>query len=470
MDMTIGSRLKKAVNVFLNRDPTEYRTNVITYSNGGYRPDRRRLTRGKDRTIVNTIFNRIALDVASVNILHCKTEDGKFESVIKSGLNECLNLDANMDQTGRAFVQDIVVSMFDEGCVAIVPVDTDIDPKNSTTFDILSMRTGKVVEWYPDSVKVNVYNQKTMKRENVIISKSKVAIVENPFYSVMNEPNSTLSRLLNKLALLDMIDDQNCSGKLDLIIQLPYSVKSPTRKSQANDRVNDIEDQLKNSKYGIAYIDGTEKVTQLNRPLENNLMKQVEYWTNLLFSQLNMTQSILDGTADESTMTNYYARTIEPIISSITDEMKRKFLSKTARTQGQSIEYFIDPFRLIPPKDLAEIADKFTRNEIMTSNEFRQIIGRKPSDDPRADLLRNRNLNHPEDLNSNTAPAETSVDTENSTVDDYNMQNQNVLDNDNQDKTEFTEQELSDIYNTFTDEQKDAIDYIVINILKEKNI
>lgn len=470
MDMTIGSRLKKAVNVFLNRDPTEYRTNVITYSNGGYRPDRRRLTRGKDRTIVNTIFNRIALDVASVNILHCKTEDGKFESEIKSGLNECLNLDANMDQTGRAFVQDIVVSMFDEGCVAIVPVDTDINPKDSTTFDILSMRTGKVVEWYPDSVKVNVYNQKTMKRENVIISKSKVAIVENPFYSVMNEPNSTLSRLLNKLALLDMIDDQNCSGKLDLIIQLPYSVKSPTRKSQANDRVNDIEDQLKNSKYGIAYIDGTEKVTQLNRPLENNLMKQVEYWTNLLFSQLNMTQSILDGTADESTMTNYYARTIEPIISSITDEMKRKFLSKTARTQGQSIEYFIDPFRLIPPKDLAEIADKFTRNEIMTSNEFRQIIGRKPSDDPRADLLRNRNLNHPEDLNSNTAPAETSVNTVDPTVDDYNIQNQNVLNNDNQDKTEFTEQELSDIYNTFTEEQKDAIDYIVINILKEKNI
>jgi len=453
MDMTIGSRLKKAVNVFLNRDPTEYRTNVITYSNGGYRPDRRRLTRGKDRTIVNTIFNRIALDVASVNISHCKTVDGQFESEINSGLNECLNLNANMDQTGRAFIQDIVVSMFDEGCVAIVPVDTDINPKNTTTFDILSMRTGKIVEWYPDNVKVNVYNQKTMKRENVIISKSKIAIIENPFYSVMNEPNSTLSRLLNKLALLDMVDDQTCSGKLDLIIQLPYSVKSATRKSQANDRVSDIEDQLKNSKYGVAYIDGTEKVTQLNRPLENNLMKQVEYWTSMLFSQLSITQAILDGTADEATMTNYYARTIEPIIASITDEMKRKFLSKTARTQGQSIEYFIDPFRLIPPKDLAEIADKFTRNEIMTSNEFRQIIGRKPSDDPKADQLINSNLNHPEEQ-SNMLP--------------YN-QNEPVTNQENEQPSgEMTPERAQTIFESLDETQQQAMYVIIGEILNDE--
>ncbi len=461
MDTTIGSRLKKAVNVFLNRDPTEYRTNVITYSNGGYRPDRRRLTRGKDRTIVNTIFNRIALDVASVNISHCKTTDGKFESEIKSGLNECLKLDANLDQTSRAFIQDVVVSMFDEGCVAVVPVDTDINPNNSTSFDILSMRTGKITEWYPDSVKVNVYNQKTMKRENVIISKSKVAIIENPFYSVMNEPNSTLSRLLNKLALLDMVDDQTCSGKLDLIIQLPYSVKSATRRSQANDRVVDIEDQLKNSKYGIAYIDGTEKVTQLNRPLENNLMKQVEYWTSMLFSQLNMTQGILDGTADEATMTNYYARTIEPIIAGITDEMKRKFLSKTARTQGQSIEYFIDPFRLIPPKDLAEIADKFTRNEIMTSNEFRQIIGRKPSNDPKADQLINSNLNHPEESN-NTLP-----DNQNEPTND--QENEPINGQENEPVSgEMSEEEAQAIFESLDEKQQQAMYVIIGEILNDE--
>lgn len=397
MDMTIGSRLKKAVNVFLNRDPTDYKSNVISYSNGYYRPDRTRLTRGKDRSIINTIFNRIALDVASVKVSHCKTKNGKFEYEIDSDLNECLNLGANLDQTARAFMQDVVMSMFDEGCVAIVPIDTNINPNTSSSFDIMSMRTGKVVEWYPNNVKINVYNQKTMKKEDIIISKSKVAIIENPFYSVMNEPNSTASRLTNKLSLLDTVDDQACSGRLDLIVQLPYSVKSTTRRSQANERVTDIEDQLKNSKYGIAYIDGTEKVTQLNRPVENNLMKQIEYLTSMLFSQLSMTQAILDGTADSDTMTNYYARTIEPIIAAITIEMKRKFLSQTARTQGQSIEYFIDPFRLIPPKDLAEIADKFTRNEIMTSNEFRQIIGRKPSDDPKADQLINSNLNHPEE-------------------------------------------------------------------------
>lgn len=459
MDTTIGSRLKKAFNVFLNRDPTEYRTNIITYSNGSYRPDRLRLSRGRDRSIVNTIFNRIALDVASVDIIHCKTKDGRFQSEIKSGLNECLSLDANLDQTGRAFIQDVVVSMFDEGCVVLVPIDTDINPKNSSSFDILSMRTGKVVEWYPDNVKINVYNQKTMKKENIIISKSKVAIVENPFYSVMNEPNSTLSRLMNKLSLLDMVDDQTCSGKLDLIIQLPYSIKSETRRNQANDRVIDIEDQLKNSKYGIAYIDGTEKVTQLNRPLENNLMKQVEYWTSMLFSQLNMTQAILDGTADESTMTNYYARTIDPIVAAIVDEMKRKFLSKTARTQGQSIEYFIDPFRLIPPKDLAEIADKFTRNEIMTSNEFRQIIGRKPSDDPKADQLINSNLNHPEEGQNINPAQDTNQDTD--TDEETTPQNE-------QESGDMSPDEAQSIFESMSATQQQAVYTIIGEILDDE--
>lgn len=457
MDMTLGSRFKKAINVFLNRDPTEYKTNVFTYSNGNYRPDRPRITRGKDRSIINTIFNRIALDASSIQIVHCKTENGEFKEEIDSGLNECLNLSANLDQTGRAFIQDVIISMFDEGCIAIVPVDTDINPKNTSSFDILSMRTGKIVEWYPDKIKVNVYNQKTMKRENIIISKNNVAIIENPFYSVMNEPNSTLSRLMEKLSLLDMTDEQLCSGKLDLIIQLPYSVKSQTRKEQANDRILNIEDQLKNSKYGIAYIDGTEKVTQLNRPLENNLLKQVEYWTSMLFSQLNITQTILDGTADESTMTNYYARTVEPIVSAIKDEMKRKFLTKTARTQGQSIEYFIDPFRLIAPKNLAEIADKFTRNEIMTSNEFRQIIGRKPSDDPRANQLINKNLNHNENI------YDTGLNSES---------NQNGQETEQ--TTEPTNDEMSvnqaqQIFNSLNDTQKQAMYVIIDEILEEEN-
>lgn len=456
MDMTIGSRFKKAVNVFLNRDPTEYKTNIFTYSNGVYRPDRPRLTRGKDRSIVNTIFNRIALDASSIQMVHCKTENGEFKEEIDSGLNECLNLSANLDQTGRAFMQDVVMSMFDEGCVTIVPVDTDINPKNTTSFDILSMRTGKIVEWYPDKVKVNVYNQKTMKREDIIISKNKVAIVENPFYSVMNEPNSTLSRLMEKLSLLDMTDEQTCSGKLDLIIQLPYSVKSQTRKEQANDRISNVEDQLKNSKYGIAYIDGTEKVTQLNRPLENNLMKQVEYWTRMLFSQLNMTQEILDGTADESTMTNYYARTVEPIVAAIKDEIKRKFLTKTARSQGQSIEYFIDPFRLIPPKDLAEIADKFTRNEIMTSNEFRQIIGRKPSDDPRANQLLNKNLNHNEQTYNNGTDEQ---------IDQNGQETEQIVEPTNE---KMTTDQAQQIFSQLDNVQKQAMYIIIGEILDEE--
>ena len=456
MDMTLGSRFKKAVNVFLNRDPTEYKTNVFTYSNGSYRPDRPRLTRGKDRSIINTIFNRIALDASSIQMVHCKTENGEFKEEIDSGLNECLNLSANLDQTGRAFMQDVVISMFDEGCVTIVPVDTDVNLKNTSSFDILSMRTGKIVEWYPDNVKVNVYNQKTMKRENIIISKNKVAIVENPFYSVMNEPNSTLSRLMEKLSLLDMADEQTCSGKLDLIIQLPYSVKSQTRKEQANDRISNVEDQLKNSKYGIAYIDGTEKVTQLNRPLENNLMKQVEYWTRMLFSQLNMTQEILDGTADESTMTNYYARTVEPIVAAIKDEIKRKFLTKTARSQGQSIEYFIDPFRLIPPKDLAEIADKFTRNEIMTSNEFRQIIGRKPSDDPRANQLLNKNLNHNEQTYDNGTDKQ---------IDQNGQETEQIVEPTNE---EMTTDQAQQIFSQLNNVQKQAMYVIIGEILDEE--
>lgn len=456
MDMTLGSRFKKAVNVFLNRDPTEYKTNVFTYSNGSYRPDRPKLTRGKDRSIINTIFNRIALDASSIQIVHCKTENGEFKEEIDSGLNECLNLSANLDQTGRAFIQDVVISMFDEGCVTIVPVDTDINPENKSSFDILSMRTGKIVEWYPDNVKVNVYNQKTMKRENIIISKNKVAIVENPFYSVMNEPNSTLSRLMEKLSLLDMADEQTCSGKLDLIIQLPYSVKSQTRKEQANDRISNVEDQLKNSKYGIAYIDGTEKVTQLNRPLENNLMKQVEYWTRMLFSQLNMTQEILDGTADESTMTNYYARTVEPIVAAIKDEIKRKFLTKTARSQGQSIEYFIDPFRLIPPKDLAEIADKFTRNEIMTSNEFRQIIGRKPSDDPRANQLLNKNLNHNEQTYNNGTDEQ---------IDQNGQETEQIVEPTNE---EMSTDQAQQIFSQLNNVQKQAMYIIIGEILDEE--
>lgn len=392
--MNFADRLKNSWNAFMNRDPTN---RYQEYGNGSYhRPDRIRLTRGNDRSIVTSVFNRIALDVAAITIKHCKLDDnGRFNEEVKSTLNDCLSIETNLDQTPRAFLQDAVMSMFDEGSVALVPVDTSVDPNNTNSFDILTMRTGKIITWYPDKVKLSVYNERNGKREEIIMDKRKVCIIENPFYAVMNESNSTLQRLMRKLVLLDTVDEQASSGKLDLIVQLPYTVKSEARRKQADDRRADIEKQLAGSKYGIAYIDGTEKVTQLNRPIENNLMKQIEYLTNLLYSQLNITASVLDGTADEKTMLNYNNRTIEPIVSAFVDEMKRKFLTKTARTQKQTILFFRDPFKLVPVNNLAEIADKFTRNEIMTSNEFRQVVGMKPSNDPKADQLVNANISQP---------------------------------------------------------------------------
>ena len=397
MENTIGSRLKHAWNAFVNnRDPTGYYQD--TGPGYSYRPDRPRLTRGNERSIVTSVYNRIALDVSAINIQHCKLdENGRFVSTMNTKLNKCLNLEANIDQTGRAFIQDIVMSMLDEGCVAIVPVETTIDPKITESYDILSMRTGKILEWFPRHVRVRLYDERTGQKEDIVLPKSTIGIVENPLFAVINEPNSTMQRLIRKLSLLDVTDEQTASGKLDLIIQLPYIIKTDARRQQAEQRRKDIEMQLAGSKYGIAYTDGTEKITQLNRSLENNLMKQVEYLTNLLFSQLGITQTILDGTADEKTMLNYYSRTIEPIIAAIVDEMKRKFLSKTARSQNQSIMFFRDPFKLVPVNDIAEIADKFTRNEILTSNEIRQIVGFKPSDDPKADQLINSNLNQPDE-------------------------------------------------------------------------
>ena len=392
MPNSLGSRLKHAWNAFTSRDPTyenSYSTQVSYY-----RPDRTRRTITNEKSIITAVLNRIALDAASVEIRHSRLDDnGRFSEEINSGLNNCLSLSANIDQTGRAFLQDAYMSMLDEGCVAIVPVDTSIDPRYSNSYEIETMRTGKIVQWYPQHVKVRLYNDRKGEQEEVMLPKSMVAIVENPFYEVMNKPNSTMQRLARKLNLLDVVDEQSSSGKLDLIIQLPYVIKSEARRKQAEDRRKDIEQQLSGSKYGIAYTDGTERITQLNRPIENNLQKQVEYLTNMLFSQLGMTQSILDGTADDKTMLNYNNRIIEVIVAAMVDEMKRKFLTKTARSQGQSISMFRDPFRLAPVSDIAEIADKFTRNEIATSNEIRQIIGWKPSKDPSADELRNKNLN-----------------------------------------------------------------------------
>lgn len=391
MELTIGSRLKHAWNAFLNRDPTVY------YKNAGmgrsYRPDRKRLTRGNEQSIVTSVYNRIALDTAAINIQHVRLdENNRFISGIVSGLNRCLTLEANIDQTNRSFIQDVVMSMLDEGSVAIVPVDTTFDPDITGSYDINSMRTGKILEWYPKHIKVRVYNENTALKEDIVVPKSTVAIIENPLYAVINEPNSTMKRLIRKLNLLDVVDEQSSSGKLDMIIQLPYVIKTESRRQQAEKRRKDIENQLTGSKYGIAYTDGTERITQLNRPVENNLMKQIEYLTSMLYSQLGITQSILDGTADDKTMLNYYNRTIEPILSAIVDEMRRKFLTKTARSQLQSILFFRDPFKLVPVNEISEIADKFTRNEIMTSNEIRQIIGMKPSNDPKADELRNKNL------------------------------------------------------------------------------
>ena len=394
MEQTLGSRLRHAWNAFRNRDPTEQFKDIgASYY---YRPDRVRLSRGNERSIVTSIYNRIAIDVASIDIKHCRLDDNeRFLSEIDSNLNSCLTLEANIDQTARAFRQDIVMSMFDEGCVAIVPVDTTLDPNKTNSYDILSMRTGKILEWYPQHVKVRVYNEKTGKKEDITVPKSTVGIIENPLYSIINEPNSTMQRLIRKLSLLDITDEQTASGKLDLIIQLPYVIKTEARRQQAENRRKDIEMQLASSKYGIAYTDGTERITQLNRSVENNLLKQIESLTSTLYSQLGITQAILDGTADEKTMLNYNNRTIEPIVSAIVDEMKRKFLTKTARSQKQTILFFRDPFKLVPVNDIAEIADKFTRNEITTSNEIRQIIGLKPSDDPKADQLINSNIRQP---------------------------------------------------------------------------
>lgn len=394
MDFNLASRLKNAWNAFQNKSPNY----VSNYGGTYYKPDRIRLTRGNERSIVTSIYNRISLDVASISIRHCILDDeDRFMEYKNSSLDSCLNLEANLDQTSRSFIQDVVMSLFDEGCIAIVPVDTVRDPMKTDSYDITSMRVGHIITWYPDSVKLEVYNEQKGIKEEIVLPKRIVSIIENPLYSIMNEPNSTLQRLIRKLNLLDAIDEQSGSGKLDLIIQLPYTVKTELRREQAERRRKDIEEQLQSSKYGVAYTDGTEKITQLNRSVENNLLKQIEYLTSMLYSQLGITQTVLDGTADEQTMLNYYSRTIEPIISAITDEMKRKFLTKTARTQKQTILFFRDPFKLIPSEKLAELADKFTRNEIMTSNEFRQIVGRKPSSDPKADQLINSNLNHSPD-------------------------------------------------------------------------
>lgn len=408
--MGLSNRLYHAWNAFLNKDPTSYYQNLgISYSN---RPDRPRLSQGNERSIVTSIFNRIALDVASLTIQHVRLdEEGRFLEVIDSGLNECLTVEANIDQSAQAFMQDVVLSMFDEGCVAIVPVDTTIDPTKSGAFDINSMRVAEILEWYPRHVRVRVYNDRTGYKEDKVVPKNMVAIIENPLYAIVNERNSTMQRLIRKLNLLDVIDEQSGSGKLDLIIQLPYTIKTEARRQQAESRRKDIEQQLAGSKYGIAYTDGTEHITQLNRAVENNLMSQIEYLTSMVYAQLGITTGVLDGTANETTMLNYYNRTVEPIVSAIVGEMIRTFLTKTARSQKQSIAYFRDPFKLVPVSEIAEIADKLTRNEIATSNEIRQEIGWKPSKDPVADELRNKNLNPSGTTSTTTTGEAEAVDT-----------------------------------------------------------
>ena len=406
----ITERLQHAWNAFLNGEQYSYPSNVgASYS---YRPDRVRLTRGNERSIVTAMYNRIAMDVAAVNIKHCRLDQNdRYVETIDSKLNYALNTEANIDQTARAFIQDVVLSMFDEGVVAIVPVDTTLNPKITESYDVVTMRTAKIVEWFPEYVRVRLYNQKTGHREDVTLPKKMVAIIENPLYSIMNEPNSTLQRLIRKLNLLDAIDEQSGAGKLDLIIQLPYTIKTEARRKQAEDRRKDIEMQLAGTKYGIAYTDATEHVTQLNRSLDNNLMKQIEYLTSMLYGQLGLTDAIFNGTADEQTQMNYYSSTIEPILSAIVNELRRKFLSRTARAQRQSIVFFRDPFKLVPVSQIADIADKFTRNEVLSSNEIRAIIGFKPIDDPRADELRNKNLNQSPD-------AEAPVSTEDEFADE----------------------------------------------------
>ena len=363
-------------------------------------PTRPRFTRGNERTIVTSVYNRIAIDASTIDVMHVRLDDeGRFKEPIKSNLNNCLTVEANIDQSSRAFMLDVVISLLDEGCVAVVPVKTTLNPNNTESYDIEELRTGRIVEWFPKHVMIRLYNDETGMYQDVTLPKSQVAIIENPLYTIMNEPNSTMQRLIHKLSLLDIIDEESSSGKMDLIIQLPYIIKNDTKRSQAEERRKQIEDQLRGSRYGVAYIDGTEKVTQLNRSVENNILKQVEYLTNLLYSQLGLTQTIMDGTADENAMNNYYNRTVEPVVSAIVDEFHRKFLTKTARTQGQAIMFFRDPFKLMSVTAIADTADKFTRNELLSSNEFRQIIGRKPSTDPKADMLLNKNISHaPEEL------------------------------------------------------------------------
>lgn len=408
MPENFSSRLKHAWNAFLNKDPTE--RSSVSYGGASVSAVpiyRTRFTRGNERSIVTSVYNRIAMDVASLTFNHVRLdEDGRFKEVIDSGINTCLTLTANKDQTGRAFIQDAIMSMLDEGVVAIVPIDTNINPKLTGGYDIESMRTGRIIDWYPDSIRVSVYNDRKGYREELTVPKSIAAIVENPFYAVMNEPNSTVQRLIRKLNLLDVVDENSASKKLDLIIQLPYVVKGDIRKKQAEDRLNSITDQLARSDYGIAYTDGTERITQLNRPIENNLLKQVEYLTTMMYGQLGLSQAVMDGTADEKESLNYNNRTIEPIASAFVDALRWKFLTKTARSQKQSIVFFRDPFKLVPVENVAEIADKFTRNEIMTSNELRQVIGMKPSDDPKADELRNSNISAPNEDGNVQLPIE----------------------------------------------------------------
>lgn len=397
--MSITKRIKSAYNAFFNKDPTsEYEYNYNVGPGYSYKPDRIIFARGNERSTVTSIYNRIAIDVANINFVHARVdENGRFIEQMNTHLNECLTVESNIDQSHTEFIQDIVESTMQEGSVAVVPIDTLYDPNKTSSYDICTMRVGKIVTWYADTVKVNLYNDRIGQKEDLVLPKRNVAIITNPLYTIINEPNSTMQRLIRKLSILDAIDEQSGSGKLDLLIQLPYIVKTPARKEQAENRRKDIEEQLAGSKYGIAYIDGTEKVTQLNRPVENNLMSQIEYLTNMLYSQLGINQSVLDGTADVNTMNNYYNRTVQPIVSGIVNEFKRKFITKTARTQGQTIYAYRDPFKLIPMNDVAEIADKFTRNEIMSSNEIRQSIGLKPSNDPKADELRNSNISQPKD-------------------------------------------------------------------------
>lgn len=425
MDQSLGSRLKHAWNVFMNRDPTGMSYQVLGGGSSS-RPDRVRLSRGNERSVVTSVYNRIAMDVAAIGVRHVRQDqNGRFLYEMESGLNHCLTVEANLDQTSRAFYQDMVMSVLDEGVVAVVPTVYTSSLREGNFYSISSLRTGKITEWFPNAVRVQLYNEQTGRKEEIIRPKNMVAIIENPLYAIINEPNSTMQRLIRKLNLLDLVDEQSSSGKLDLIIQLPYIIKTDARRDQAEKRRRDIEEQLSGSKYGIAYTDGTERITQLNRSVGNNLMSQIEYLTSMLYSQLGISQSVLDGTANEETMLNYYDRTIEPMLSAFVDEFRRKFLTQTARSQLQTISYFRDPFKLVPVNQLAEIADKFTRNEIVTSNEIRQIIGMKPSDDPKADELRNSNLKVSEGGDTQAAlPQETGKD-DDGLVEDLKEETQN---------------------------------------------